>query len=356
MFYGVTSTKIYCRPGCPARRPKPENIRYFATCDEAEGSGFRACKRCHPKETVTRSEDAILRVCRHLEANAEEPPSLAVLSRLAKLSRFHLLREFKKTTGMTPRGYAALCRVREFKKGLKAGHSVTRAMVDAGYGSSSRLYEKSNKELGMTPRAYRNGGLGERIRFSVVNSPLGKMLVAATGKGVCATRFGDKVDELERSLKNEFPFAEIERDDVPLMSWVEQLNRHLTGEERGLKLPLDIRATVFQRKVWDILAKIPYGETRTYTEVAKEAGRPKAVRAVANACATNPVAVAVPCHRVLRSDGSLGGYRWGLSRKVQLLEAERAVVAGQQLKQSPNRLRGRARAADDAQGAAQSGV
>lgn len=327
LYYAVVSTGVYCRPSCPSRRPKRENVEFFDTWNAAEKAGFRACRRCHPKEEIKPSIAAITRVCRFIETHFEAAPSLDTLSRVARLSRFHLLREFKKATGMTPRVYAALCRVRAFKKKLRNGESITEAIYDAGFGSSSRLYERSTRELGMNPKAYKNGGLGVKIRYTVVNSPLGRMLIAATEKGVCALQFGENVSALEQSLRREFPFAEIENDPVPLLDWLELLNRHLAGEKARLDLPLDIQATVFQRRVWEILQSIPYGETRSYAEVAELAGKPKAVRAVASACASNPVAVAIPCHRVLRSDGSLGGYRWGLSRKVQLLETERAAQA-----------------------------
>ncbi len=325
LYYAVTSTGVYCRPSCPSRRPKRENVKFFDTWNAAEKAGFRACQRCHPKDEVPQSTAAITRVCRFIEDHAEAAPSLETLSRVARLSRFHLLRAFKKATGMTPRAYGNLCRMRALKKNLRSGESVTNAMYDAGFGSSSRLYEKSNRELGMTPSAYKNGGLDTKIRYTVVSSPLGRMLVAATEKGLCTVQFGESAAALEQELRREFPFAEIENDPIPLMDWLEKLNRHLAGEAISLQLPLDIQATVFQRKVWEILQSIPYGETRSYSEVAELAGKPAAVRAVASACASNPVAVAIPCHRVLRSDGSLGGYRWGLSRKVQLLETERAA-------------------------------
>lgn len=265
----------------------------------------------------------IVKVCRYLEAHYDQSPDLASLASLAGLSRFHFLRTFREATGLTPRGYASLCRMRALKENLRSGSDVTRAMVDAGFGSPSRLYEKSSRELGMTPRAYRNGGLGVSIRYTIVPSPLGRMLIAATAKGICAIKFGDAPDALARGLRSEFPLAELNEDGAPLLDWVAALNQHLAGERRELRLPLDIQATLFQRRVWEILQQIPYGETRTYAEIAKMAGSPKAVRAVGSACGANPVAVAIPCHRALRSDGSLGGYRWGLSRKVQLLETEK---------------------------------
>ncbi len=322
-IFGVTTTKIYCRSGCPSRTPKPENIRPFSTWAEAEAAGFRACKRCDPKSDSPASPDAILRVCRYLEQNSEEPPRLETLAEVAHISKFHLLRTFRRVTGMTPRAYANLCRLRAMKLRLKAGQSVTRAMYEAGYGSSSRVYEQSARELGMTPRAYADGGRGETLNFHIVDSALGRMLVAATAKGVAAIYFGDDDAQLQEELHREYPRAEVTPASGPLVAWTEELERHVRGEQPLVNLPLDLQATVFQRRVWDLLQRIPYGETRTYSEIAAELGQPGAVRAVASACATNPVSVAVPCHRVLRNDGSLGGYRWGLSRKVQLLETER---------------------------------
>jgi AraC family transcriptional regulator of adaptative response/methylated-DNA-[protein]-cysteine methyltransferase len=324
IFYGVTTTRIYCRPSCPSRRPKPENIRYFESSAEAEKAGFRACLRCHPQQTAHLPSVSITRVCRFIEQHIDAMPDLTTLARVARLSKFHFLRAFKEATGMTPRAYGSLCRTRLLKKKLRAGGSVTDAMYDVGYGSPSRLYESSTRELGMTPRQYRDGGLGKKIRYTVVHSPLGRMLVGATDRGVCAIQFGESVPELERSLKREYPFAELEYDPVPLLGWLEQLNRHLAGERPRLDLPVDIQATVFQRRVWEALQQIPYGETRTYSELAALAGNPKAVRAAASACANNKVAVLIPCHRAVRTDGGLGGYRWGLSRKVQLLATERA--------------------------------
>jgi len=322
-FYGVKTTKIYCRPGCPSRAPKPENIRPFETCEDAERAGFRACKRCRPNQPLTAPAEAITRVCRYLDEYYDANPTLETLAKVGKLSPFHLLRTFKEATGMTPKSYAQLCRVTALKKNLKKSRSVTDAIYEAGYGSSSRLYEHSNQQLGMTPRAYRNGGLGVKIRYTVVGSPLGRMLVAATDKGICALYFGKASDELERELKLEFPFAEREHDARPMLDWLEELNHRLEGSKPRIDLPLDLQGTVFQRRVWSLLKKIPSDQTRTYSDIAKQLGEPKSARAVARACATNSVAVIVPCHRVLRNDGSLGGYRWGLSRKVQLIGKER---------------------------------
>jgi AraC family transcriptional regulator of adaptative response/methylated-DNA-[protein]-cysteine methyltransferase len=329
-IFGVTSTKIYCREGCPSRKPKPENIRPFDSCLAAEQAGFRACKRCQPNAPLLPAAGVVARTCRWLDQHAAQPMSLEGLAAHVNLSRFHLARLFKESTGMTPGAYARLARLALLKKRLKKEGSVTRAVVDAGYGSPSRVYESANQSLGMTPRAYKNGGLGVKIRYAVVNSPLGRMLVASTEKGVCMIEFGDDAADLERELKREYPFATFEEDELPLRAWAIELNQHLAGQKPKLTLPLDVQATAFKAKVWDVLKKIPYGETRTYAEVAAEAGNPAAVRAAAHACATNPVAVAIPCHRVLRTGGGLGGYRWGLSRKVQLLEQERVAITPSQ--------------------------
>ncbi len=325
LFYGVTTTGIYCRPTCPSRRPKRENVQLFQSWKEAEDAGFRACQRCEPKNASAPQIDVIIRVCRYIESHAEQSLPLDELAEVAQLSSFHLLRVFKKATGMTPSAYARLCRLRALKENLRTGKSVSDSLYDSGYGSSSRVYEKSKNELGMTPRTYRDGGISQTIHYTIAPSPLGMLLVAATAKGICAIQFDDDAGRLEQELQNEFPAAVLSLQPELLAPWIDQINSHLHQETISLQLPLDVRATAFQRKVWEILQTIPYGETRTYSELAVMAGKPEAVRAAASACASNPVAVVVPCHRILRTDGSLGGYRWGLSRKVQLLEMERSA-------------------------------
>jgi AraC family transcriptional regulator, regulatory protein of adaptative response / methylated-DNA-[protein]-cysteine methyltransferase len=324
-YYAVLTSGVYCRPSCASRRPRRENVVFFRDRLEAERAGFRACLRCRPAEPASANPQAELvkRVCRRIETNLEGPITLDSLGRELSLSPFHLQRTFKALVGITPRAYADACRLDLLKRGLRRGHPVTRAMVDAGYSSSSRLYERTASQLGMAPSAYRKGGAGAEIRYGIVESPLGKLLVAATKTGICAIRFGDSRRALETGLREEFPNARVERDDPGMAAWTSQLVEHLSGRRDRLDLPLDIRATAFQRLVWEHLRSIPRGATESYSTVASAIGRPTAVRAVARACAANPVALAIPCHRVVRGDGSEGGYRWGVKLKQRLLEAER---------------------------------
>lgn len=324
-YYAVLTSGVYCRPSCGSRRPRRENVVFFRDRVEAERAGFRACLRCRPAEpsSSTPQADLVKHVCRYIEANLDGPVTLESLGRELSLSPFHLQRTFKALVGITPRAYADACRLDLLKRGLRSGHPVTRAMVDAGYSSSSRLYERTASQLGMAPSAYRKGGAGAGIRYGIVESPLGQLLVAATAIGICAIRFGSSRHALEKGLREEFPNARVERDDPAVAAWTSQLVEHLSGQRERLDLPLDIRATAFQRLVWEHLRSIPRGATESYSAVAGAIGRPTAVRAVARACATNPVAIAIPCHRVVREDGSMGGYRWGVKRKQRLLEAER---------------------------------
>jgi len=323
--FAVSSTGVYCRPSCPARRPRRENVTFFLGPQEAEKAGYRECLRCRPRTMSGNGQSALVkRVCRYLERNLDEPVTLARLGKEFGLSPFHLQRTFKAALGVTPRAYADACRMEEFKSNLRAGHSVTRAMYDAGYGSSSRLYERTASQLGMTPDKYRRGAVAAPIRYTFSASPLGRMLIAATDKGICAIQFAGTDDELEHGLKHEFPFALRRRDDAGLESWRQGLLRQMQGQKTNADLPLDIQATAFQRRVWTYLQSIPFGETRSYQSVAKAIRRPTAARAVARACATNPVAVAIPCHRVVRENGEMGGYRWGIERKQQLLKFEQS--------------------------------
>ncbi|HEX8818072.1 MAG TPA: bifunctional DNA-binding transcriptional regulator/O6-methylguanine-DNA methyltransferase Ada [Terriglobales bacterium] len=323
--FAVSSTGVYCRPSCPSRRPRRENVTFFGRVDEAEAAGYRACLRCRPKAADANQEAAKVRaICRYIEQHLDEPVTLSRLSEEFRLSPFHLQRRFKAVLGITPREYADSCRMKQLKSNLRAGHSVTRAMYDAGYSSSSRLYERTASQLGMTPDKYRRGAIAAPIRYTFAESPLGRMMVAATDKGVCAIQFADSDDELEQGLRHEFPFAIRRRDDKAMQPLKSQLLEQMRGESVERSLPLDIQATAFQRKVWGYLQKIPFGATRSYAAVAKGIGQPAATRAVARACATNPVAVAIPCHRVVRKSGELGGYRWGLERKEALLEMERS--------------------------------
>jgi len=321
-FYGVVTTGIFCRPSCSSRRPRRRNVVFFGAPADAQKLGFRPCLRCRPLLTISPQAELLRRVCRYLEENIEEPVKLRQLAAQFSQSPFHLQRTFKAALGVTPREYADACRITRFKRDLQAGHSVTRAMVDAGYSSTSRLYERTAAQLGMNPDRYRRGAVAVPIHYTTVASPLGRMLVAATQQGVCSIQFGAHDEELETGLRREYPFALRKRDDEELRRYVTALIAQLKGAAPDPQLPLDIRATAFQRMVWNYLRTIPAGETRSYAQVAKAIGHPTATRAVARACASNPVAIAVPCHRVVRTGGELGGYRWGLERKQALLDLE----------------------------------
>ena len=328
-FYGVRSTGVYCKPSCPSRRPRREKVEFFHAREEAEGSGFRACLRCKPRDAAAPDPRAelVLHVCRRTEELGGVAPSLEELGAELGVSPSRLQRTFKSLTGITPRQYAAALRVKLFKSRVKEGGDVTAAMYDAGYGSSSRLYEKASERLGMTPATYRRKGKGMNIDYAIADSRLGRLLVAATERGVCSVQLGDADEELEAALRAEYPAANVTRDETRLGDAVEGLLSHLEGSQPDLRLPLDLQATAFQLRVWEELRRIPYGSTRSYAEVAEAIGRPTAARAVARACATNPVALVTPCHRVVRSGGGAGGYRWGVARKERLLEQERGGAA-----------------------------
>lgn len=321
--YGVQSTFIFCRPSCPSRRPNRDRVRFFATPEAASQAGFRPCKRCRPEQFLNAQVERVQRACRLIEANLDNGLSLKDLSREVGSSPFHLQRTFKQVTGITPKEYADALRLGQVKSKLHAGESVADALYGAGYGSSRGLYERAPSQLGMTPATYGRGGKGAKINFSIVPCALGFLLVASTHKGICSVSLGDSPKELEAGLSHEYPAAQMQRDEVHLQKWVQSLLLFLEGKEPHLDLPLDVRATAFQWRVWQVLRSIGYGETRSYSQVAEAIGQPKAARAVARACATNPVALAVPCHRVVREDGSFGGYRWGLERKKRLLAREK---------------------------------
>jgi AraC family transcriptional regulator of adaptative response/methylated-DNA-[protein]-cysteine methyltransferase len=326
--FAVSSTGIFCRPSCPARRPRRENVHFFDHAAAAEHAGYRACLRCRPKAADGNPQSALVRsVCRYIEQHIEDRLTLNLLGKEFRLSPFHLQRTFKAVLGVSPKAYIDACRLRQVKQNLQAGHNVTTSLYAAGYGSSSRLYERTATQLGMTPEKYRRGAMAAVVRYTTASSPLGRMLIAATDKGICAIQFADSDAELQQGLMREFPFAVRKRDDEAMAQWKLSLGRLIEGEETNPSLPLDIRATAFQRKVWEHLQRIPRGETRSYSEVARKIGMPKATRAVARACATNPVAVAIPCHRVVRQGGELGGYRWGIERKEQLLAMEKEAGA-----------------------------
>jgi len=325
-FYGVISTFIYCRFHCPSKKPLRENTRFFFSNEGAEKAGFRPCMRCRPDKAEEPCIDEIkfkmLKVCHYIES-CDYIPTLEELSQQVHLSPFYLQREFKKVLGITPRNYADAHRQLRFKKALKTGDDIALATYDAGYGSSSRLYEKSSRFLGMTPKAYKQHGKGQKIYYSVVKCPLGLLLLAATKKGVCAVRIGDSQRDLVDELKNEFKNAEINETDSELSEWPQMLINYLAGSTPWPKLPYDVKATAFQRKIWGHLRTIPEGQTMHYSEIASAIGQPNAARAVARACATNPVAIVIPCHRVVPKTGGVGGYRWGPERKMKLLAMEK---------------------------------
>jgi len=322
----VRSTHIYCRPSCPARRPLRHNVVFFRTGAEAEQQGFRACLRCRPNE-VAGSVALVENAARELAQSSEDSVRFSVLAAKLRTTPATLRRAFLQTTGLRPRELAAALRLTRFKKMLRDGKSIADALYETGYGSTSRVYERSDAQLGMTPAIYRKGGKNMKIGYTITKSSLGKILVAATERGVSAVYLGDADAKLVEELHSEYPRAEITTASDSFERWVKEIVQRLEGNPPRLELPLDLQATAFQRRVWQELQRIPRGSTRTYSQVAKALGRPKAVRAVARACATNPVSIVVPCHRVIREDGSLAGYRWGLSRKQRLLAQESAVAS-----------------------------
>lgn len=329
LFYGVRSTGIYCKPSCASRRPKRENATFFASCAEAESAGFRACLRCRPQIQTARSatSEIIIKVCNLIEKNSGEQISLEFLATEVNISPSHLQRIFKNAIGVSLKEFADAHRLNSFKKQVRRTN-VTAAMYESGFGSSRALYEKATQNLGMTPATYRKGGKNIKISYATAESSIGKLIVATTEKGICSITFGETAAELLSNLKDEFPAAEIQPDAESLEKYVQAIIKHLDGTRKTLDLPLDLQATAFQLKVWAELRRIPFGETRSYKQVAESIGNLKAVRAVARACATNPVALVNPCHRVVAADGKLSGYRWGVSRKRMLLDQEQSIEKG----------------------------
>lgn len=324
-YYAVKTTGVYCRPSCSARLARPENVRFYASCEEAQASGFRPCKRCKPDRLSLAAQHAALitAACRSI-AQSASAPSLAQLAQQAGLSASHFQRTFRDLTGLTPAQYAQAHRSERMRAALRQSNSVTEAIFEAGYGSSSRFYEKSEAVLGMPASAYRAGGVATAIRFAVGQCSLGAILVAQSTRGVCAILLGDDADALVRNLQDRFPHADLVGGDEKYEQVVALVVGHVEAPGTGLMLPLDIRGTAFQQRVWQALRAIPAGATVSYTEIARRIGAPTAVRAVAGACAANALAVAIPCHRVVRSDGSLSGYRWGIERKRILLDKEKS--------------------------------
>lgn len=328
--YGVITTGVYCRPSCRSRRPLRQNIRFFAGAADAEAAGLRACLKCRPAAESTRDAmtERISRLCDYIRERHDEPLTLLDLAEESGLSQWHLQRSFKAVTGISPREYIESCRMGTLKQNLREQKPVTESIYAAGFGSGSRVYERADTRLGMTPAEYRSGGKGIGISYVSVNGPLGRMMIGATDRGLCFLQFGETDAELEEMLRREYPEAETERMTEPwsdeFKRWIAALNDHLAGVRPRLDLPLDLRATAFQMTVWRYLQSIPYGSVESYAEVAAGIGRPTAARAVARACATNRVALVIPCHRVIRGSGELGGYKWGLERKRTLLDSERS--------------------------------
>jgi len=327
-FYSVRTTGVYCRPSCRARTANPQNVAFHASAADAECAGFRACKRCRPDRLSSPPPHSALaaELCRFIET-AERAPTLAELARRAGMSPHHVHRTFREVTGVTPKAYAAAHRARRVRDALEAGATVTDAIYDAGYGSNGRFYDQSNEVLGMTPTRYRAGGAGAEIRFAVGECSLGSILVAQSERGVCAIFIGDDPDQLARDLQDRFPNARFVGDDQAFEAVVAKVVGFVEAPGIGLDLPLDVRGTAFQQRVWQAMRAIPAGATTSYSELARRIGVPKSTRAVAAACAANVLAVAIPCHRVVRSDGALSGYRWGVERKRALIAREAAACS-----------------------------
>jgi AraC family transcriptional regulator, regulatory protein of adaptative response / methylated-DNA-[protein]-cysteine methyltransferase len=324
-YYSVKTTGVYCRPSCAARAPRRENVDFHSTCKAAEAAGFRPCKRCRPQEpTLTaRRASAMETACRSIE-NTDDVPDFDALAEAAGMSRFHFQRVFKSVTGVTPRAYFAEHRARRVRDGLRRSNTVTEAIYGAGFNSNGRFYATSSQVLGMTPTKFRSGGEGTSIRFAVGQSSLGAILVGATEKGVCSILLGDDPNQLLHDLENRFPKAQLMPGAKDFEQWVAKVVGLVENPAQGLDLPLDVRGTAFQQKVWQVLRDIPAGSTASYSDIAGRIGAPRSVRAVARACALNSLAVVIPCHRVVRTDGALSGYRWGVDRKRRLLEREAA--------------------------------
>ena len=324
---GVRTTGIYCKPSCPSKHPFRENVQFFSGPDEAEKAGFRACKRCRPKEMGS-SSAWIGRVTQFVDRNLDSKLTLESLSRQARLSPFHFQRVFKKALGLSPRQYVEARRVERIKRLLSMGETVTDSVYDAGFTSTSRLYEKGPSKLGVYPGTFRRGGEGLRIQFTIVDSPIGRLLLGATEKGICAVCVGGSDEAVEAALREDYFAADLMRNDQGMKDWAERFLAYFQGQRFPAGLPIDVAGTAFQWKVWKALQAIPYGSTISYAGIAEAIGQPRAVRAVARACATNHVAIVIPCHRVVGRDGELHGYRWGMKKKRSLLDLEARRTAG----------------------------
>ncbi len=318
---GVRTTRIYCKPSCPSKHPFRENVQFFPGPDEAEKAGFRACMRCHPRAQSSYSE-LVTRVTEFVSRNLDGKLTLESLSREAGLSPFHFQRVFKKALGISPRQYVEARRLERVKRSLSSGKTVTDSVYAAGFTSTSRLYEKGPTKLGVHPGTFRRGGEGLRIQFTIVDSSIGCLLLGATDKGICAVCIGGSDDAVEAALREDYYAANLARNDVGMKNWAERFLGYFEGQRFPAGLPIDVAGTAFQWKVWKALQAIPYGSTVSYSAIAEAIGQPKAARAVARACATNHVAIVIPCHRVIGRDGELHGYRWGNNRKRSLLDLE----------------------------------
>ncbi|MGV0025398.1 bifunctional DNA-binding transcriptional regulator/O6-methylguanine-DNA methyltransferase Ada [Phormidesmis priestleyi ANT.L61.2] len=325
LFYGVRSTKIYCRPTCPSRRPNRDQVSFFASSESAEAKGFRPCKRCRPDQAIAPIQEKILSACRYIEAQSDRIPTLTELGTQVEMSPTHLQRVFKQIVGVSPFEYGDAQRIERLKQQLHQGEEIAIALYSAGYGSSSRLYEKAPEQLGMTPATYKKHGFGENIRYATAHTPLGFLLIATTDRGLCSVQLGETVADLETELRLEFQKASLQKADDELQDWIQAFVSYLSGRLPLPALPCDVRATAFQIQVWQALKQIPIGTTISYSDLATAIGQPTSIRAVASACARNPIALLVPCHRVVPKTGGMGGYRWGVDRKQALLDLEKCL-------------------------------
>jgi len=322
--FAVKSTRVYCRPSCPAKRPNIKQILFFSSSQEAEKTGFRPCQRCHPREVVTSQTKLIHNICQFIDCNLEKKLTLATLSNYANLSPFHLQRIFKRKIGISPRQYVEARRVEKMKNSLRNGKTVTRALYDAGFSSRSRIYGNVQNKLGASPGTYRRGGVGMRIEYVITSCPAGRLLIGVTENGLCAVCLGGSDSAVEAALIQDYPSAIVIRNDNRLALWVDCFMKYFDGQDFHGDLPIDVQATAFQWRVWNRIQSVPRGCTTTYGDIARAIGKPSAVRAVARACATNPVSLVIPCHRVIGQDGNLRGYRWGKNRKRELLSLEKS--------------------------------
>jgi len=323
--FAVRSTGVYCRPSCPAKRPNRKQVIFFSDFEEAERFGFRSCRRCHPRDATSSQTKLIDSICSFIDANLEKKLNLSALSAHAGISPFHLQRTFKRAVGISPRQYIEARRLEKMKRSLRNGKTVTKALYDAGFNSRSRIYGKIQNKFGVSPGTYRRGGAGMRIEYATTPCPTGRLLIGVTERGICAVCLGESDDAVQAAVTRDYPSAVITRNDSDLSSWIECFMRYFEGQDFRRDLPIDVQATSFQWRVWKQIQAVPRGSTTTYGKIAAAIGMPDSFRAVARACATNPVLLIIPCHRVIGQDGSMRGYRWGKNRKKELLSLERTI-------------------------------